>query len=306
MVAGLTVQCWLDAGLPAGVLNLVQGARDTGIAFANHKGIEGLFFTGSFSTGMLLHEQYAGRPDKILALEMGGNNPLIVSQVSDPCAAVHEIIQSAYISAGQRCTCARRLCVHKGEQGDQLVGLLVSAIGKIRAGLYDDLAPFMGSVISSAAAQQLLSAQQSLINKGAKALLVQNTGLLSPALLDVTHVTDLPDEEHFGPLLTLVRYDDFDQAIRMANDTSLGLSAGLLSDYREEYDYFLPRIRAGIVNWNKQITGASGASPFGGVGASGNHRASAFYSANYCAYPVASIEADTLTMPAQLSPGLDL
>lgn len=140
---------------------------------------------------------------KFWLLEMGGNNPLIVSQVSDPRAAVHEIIQSAYISAGQRCTCARRLYVHKGEQGDQLVDLLVSAIGKIRAGLYDDLAPFMGSVISFAAAQQLLSAQQRLINKGAKALLVQNTGLLSPALLDVTHVTDLPDEEHFGPLLTL-------------------------------------------------------------------------------------------------------
>ena len=312
MVAELTVQCWLDAGLPAGVLNLVQGARDTGIALANHKGIDGLFFTGSSSTGMLLHEQYAGRPDKILALEMGGNNPLIVSQVSDPRAAVHEIIQSAYISAGQRCTCARRLYVPKGKQGDQLVDLLVSAIGKIRVGLYDDEpAPFMGSVISSAAAQQLLSAQQRLINKGAKALvemtlLVQNTGLLSPALLDVTHVTALPDEEYFGPLLTLVRYDDFDQAISMANDTSFGLSAGLLSDSRKEYDYFLPRIRAGIVNWNKQITGASGASPFGGVGASGNHRASAFYAADYCAYPVASIEADTLTMPAQLSPGLDL
>jgi succinylglutamic semialdehyde dehydrogenase len=119
-------------------------------------------------------------------------------------------------------------------------------------------------------------------------------------------VTALPDEEYFGPLLTLVRYDDFDQAISMANDTSFGLSAGLLSDSRKEYDYFLPRIRAGIVNWNKQITGASGASPFGGVGASGNHRASAFYAADYCAYPVASIEADTLTMPAQLSPGLDL
>jgi len=312
MVAELTVKCWLEAGLPAGVINLVQGARETGIALANHNGIDGLFFTGSSSTGMLLHKQYAGRPDKILALEMGGNNPLIVSQVEDQRAAVHEIIQSAYISAGQRCTCARRLYVPKGTAGDHLVDMLVTAIGKIRVGFYDaEPAPFMGSVISFAAAQNLLTAQQGLIDKGAKALvtmklLAESTGLLSPGLIDVTDAKDLPDEEYFGPLLTLVRYDSFDQAIDMANNTSFGLSAGLLSDSREEYDYFLPRIRAGIINWNKQITGASGASPFGGIGASGNHRASAFYAADYCAYPVSSIEADALTMPAQLSPGLDL
>lgn len=311
-VAEITLQCWLDAGLPKGVINLVQGARETGIALANHTGIDGLFFTGSSSTGKLLHQQYAGRPEKILALEMGGNNPLIVSQVADPRAAVHEIIQSAYISAGQRCTCARRLYVPQGAAGDLLVEMLITAIGKIRVGLYNaDPAPFMGSVISFAAAQALLKAQQGLMDKGATALvsmtlLAAGTGLLSPALIDVTKAKDLADEEYFGPLLTLVRYQTLDQAIEMANHTSFGLSAGLLSDSRAEYDYFLPRIRAGIVNWNKQITGASGAAPFGGVGASGNHRASAFYAADYCAYPVASIEADALTMPAQLSPGLDL
>jgi succinylglutamic semialdehyde dehydrogenase len=312
MVAQLTLECWLEAGLPAGIINLVQGARETGIALANHSGIDGLFFTGSSSTGMLLHKQYAGRPDKILALEMGGNNPLIVSQVEDTRAAVHEIIQSAYISAGQRCTCARRLYIPKGAAGDALIDALVTAIGSIRVGFYDaQPAPFMGSVISSAAAQQLITAQQGLIDQGAKplvtmALLAENTGLLSPGLIDVSDAIDLPDEEYFGPLLTLVRYQSLDQAIDMANNTSFGLSAGLLSDSREEYDYFLLRIRAGIVNWNKQITGASGASPFGGIGASGNHRASAFYAADYCAYPVSSIEADALTMPAQLSPGLDL
>lgn len=312
MVAQLTLQCWLDAGLPQGVINLVQGAKETGIALANHHGIDGLFFTGSSSTGMLLHQQYAGHPDKILALEMGGNNPLIVSQVSNQRAAVHEIIQSAYISAGQRCTCARRLYIPTGSKGDALVDKLVSAVSKIRVGLYDaEPAPFMGSVISHVAAQQLLVAQQFLLDQGATALvkmelLVPDTGLLSPALIEVTNAKDLPDQEYFGPLLTLFRYQNLDQAIAMANDTNFGLSAGLLSDSREDYEYFLPRIRAGIVNWNKQITGASGASPFGGVGASGNHRASAFYAADYCAYPVASVEAEALVIPTQLSPGLDL
>ena len=88
-VAELTVKCWIEAGLPAGVLNLLQGARETGVALAADAGIDGLFFTGSSGTGNLLHKQFAGRPDKILALEMGGNNPLVVEQVADLDAAVY-------------------------------------------------------------------------------------------------------------------------------------------------------------------------------------------------------------------------
>lgn len=169
----------------------------------------------------------------------------------------------------------------------------------------------MGSMISEAAAKGMVAAQANLLSLGGVPLvelmhLQAGTGLVSPGLIDVTAVSELPDEEYFGPLLQLVRYSDFDQAIKLANQTRYGLSAGILADSREDYEYFLARIRAGIVNWNKQITGASGAAPFGGVGASGNHRASAFYAADYCAYPVASVEADAVSLPATLSPGLTL
>jgi succinylglutamic semialdehyde dehydrogenase len=167
----------------------------------------------------------------------------------------------------------------------------------------------MGSMISETAAKGMVEAQRNLLNLGGTALvelthLEAGTGLVSPGLIDVTQVIELPDEEYFGPLLQVVRYSDFDEAIRLANHTRYGLSAGILADSRDDYEYFLARIRAGIVNWNKQITGASGAAPFGGVGASGNHRASAFYAADYCAYPVASVEADAVSLPATLSPGL--
>ena len=312
MVAELTIKCWLAAGLPAGVINLVQGAKETGIALANHHDIDGLFFTGSSQTGNLLHQQYAGRPDKILALEMGGNNPLVVGEVADLRAAIHEIIQSAYISAGQRCTCARRLYLPANAQGDALLADLSIAVSKIRVGAYDaEPQPFMGAVISPQAAQGLLQAQTELTAMGAKPLVAMrlleaDSALVTPGLLDVSGVENIPDEEYFGPLLCVDRYTDMDDAITKANNTRFGLSAGLLDDNRDTYEYFLPRVRAGIINWNKQITGASGASPFGGVGASGNHRASAFYAADYCAYPVASVEADSLQVPASLSPGLDL
>ena len=132
-----------------------------------------------------------------------------------------------------------------------------------------------------------------------------DTGFVTPGIIDVTDIIDdMPDEEHFGPLLKVIRYDDFDAAIAQANNTAFGLSAGLLADDRADYDYFLARIRAGIVNWNRPITGASSAAPFGGIGESGNHRASAYYAADYCAYPVASVELEKVTMPAALSPGL--
>ena len=130
------------------------------------------------------------------------------------------------------------------------------------------------------------------------------TGFVSPGIIDVTAVAALPDEEYFGPLLQLIRYDDFDAAIDQGNATSFGLSAGLLGDSEADWQHFFKRIRAGIVNWNKPITGASSAAPFGGIGASGNHRASAYYAADYCAYPVASVEDSKAAMPDQLSPGL--
>lgn len=306
-----TVRLWNEAGLPAGVINLTQGARDTGVALAGHHGIDGLFFTGSSATGNLLHKNFAGQPEKILALEMGGNNPLIVGKVADVDAAVHHVIQSAFISAGQRCTCSRRLLVPAGQWGDAFVARLVQVAANLKVGLYnEEPQPFMGSVISNAAADALLKAQATLLANGGKLLLEMKRlsasgALLSPGIVDTT-AAQRPDEEFFGPLLQVIRYGTFDEAIEIANDTRFGLAGGVLSDERAEYERYLLESRAGVVNWNKPLTGASSAAPFGGIGASGNHRPSAYYAADYCAWPVASLECDSLTVPSQLSPGIVL
>jgi succinylglutamic semialdehyde dehydrogenase len=124
--------------------------------------------------------------------------------------------------------------------------------------------------------------------------------------VDITGIDDIADEEHFGPLLQVIRYSKFDDAIRLANRTRYGLAAGLLSDDKAQYQQFERHIRAGIVNWNRPLTGASSAAPFGGVGASGNHRASAYYAADYCSYPQASLESETIVLPEKLSPGFSL
>jgi len=305
-----TADLWEKAGLPHGVLNLVTGGRDTGAALAAHTQLDGILFTGSVRTGALLHRQFAGQPGKMLALEMGGNNPLVAWKVSNIDAAVHHIVFSAFVSAGQRCTCARRLIVEDSAQGKALVDRLVDVAAKITIGRYDQTPqPFMGPVVSAQVAAKLVQAQDDLISRGGKPLLPMRhlqaqTGFLSPGIIDVSDAAGVPDEEWFGPLLQVNRVPDFDTALRAANATAYGLAAGLLSDDGKLWHQFQIHARAGIVNWNRPTTGAASTAPFGGIGKSGNHRPSAYYAADYCAYPVASIENEVLEMPKQLSPGL--
>jgi succinylglutamic semialdehyde dehydrogenase len=160
---------------------------------------------------------------------------------------------------------------------------------------FDDPAPFMGPVIDNAAADGLTESFLYLLSHGGKAIkhMVRprdDLPFLSPAIIDVTAVKDRPDVELFGPLLQVVQISDFDEAIAEANNSRFGLSASLIGGTPQDYNRFWANIRAGVINWNRPTNGASSAAPFGGVGLSGNHRPSAYYAADYCAYPVASNE----------------
>ncbi len=304
------VELWHLAGVPAHVIQVIQGDKEAGEALINHANIDGVFFTGSFAAGRAINHALADQPGKIVALEMGGNNPLIVHEPNDLMAAAYLTIQSAYLTAGQRCSCARRLIVTGN--AEPFLENLITMIGKIRVGLYtDNPEQFMGPVINEQAARRLLATQQDLLQRDAIALaemkpLRNHAALLSPGLLDVTPVSFRDDVEHFGPLLQLIRVADLDAAIDEANRTSFGLAAGILTDDRAAHAKFFAKIRAGVVNWNRPLTGASSALPFGGVGNSGNHRPSAAFAADYCDFPVASLESETLVMPTKLTPGLEL
>jgi succinylglutamic semialdehyde dehydrogenase len=310
LVAQETMTLWEQAKLPPGVINMVQGGRVTGQFLAQHPILQGIFFTGSYPTGKAFSEQFGSHPEKILALEMGGNNPLVVTHTEDNEAAAYLTIQSSFLTSGQRCTCARRLIVPLGSKGDQFIAVLINLIKKIKVGPYtDDPEPFMGPLVSAKHAEQVLDAQQKLLEKGAKPLVLmqlQDKALLSPGLIDVTDVAERPDQEIFGPLLQLIRVSSFKKAVQEANNTKYGLSAGLISTKSDEYSYFYDHIKAGLINWNTPTTGASSAAPFGGVGCSGNHRPSAFFAADYCSYPVASLESPLIKMPDSLTPGIGL
>jgi len=206
-------------------------------------------------------------------------------------------VQSAYLSAGQRCTAARRLIVREGAHEQ-----LIEEIGKLIDRLIVDQphaspAPFMGPLIDNHAADQVQEAFLDLVMKGARPIkhLTRpdpQRPFLSPALIDVTGVSDRPDQEIFGPVLQVIRVADFDAAIAEANATRYGLSASLFGGAPELYNLFWANVRAGVVNWNRPTNGAPSSAPFGGVGYSGNHRPSAYYAADYCAYPVVSSEVE--------------
>ncbi len=295
-VAHIMAEAFAEAGLPDGVLNIVQGGRDTGAALLDGD-INGLLFTGSAQTGLFFHKHFAGRPEVILALEMGGNNPLIVWDPADVESAADIAAHSAFLTTGQRCSCARRIILPKGKWGDQVIDAVIERAKKLQIGDASEEGAFMGPLVSEQAAENATDFQMMLSKKGGKSLrrlkrMDRGGGFVTAGVIDVTDAAGIPDEELFGPLMQVIRVDSFDEAIGRANDTRYGLSGGLVSDDDALWLRAHAEMKAGILNRNRPTAGASGAMPFGGPGLSGNFRPGAYYAADYCAWPQASQVSD--------------
>ncbi len=297
-----------EAGLAKNVLQVVQGGRNVGQALLSEKAIRAVLFTGSYAAGKAILESSLHFPDRIAALEMGGNNPLIVSKASDLDAAVYLTIQSAYVTSGQRCTAARRLILIENGTQEAYLEQLIKKTKELVIGPYTlKPEPFMGPLVTKAAADKVLQQTEELVKRGAKVLLPvkrlgEDSAFLTPGLIDMTGI-EVPDVEIFGPLLQISRVKNLDEAIVKANETGYGLCASIITDSEPEFNRVYEDVRAGIINWNMPTTGASSVAPFGGLGLSGNFRPAGYYSVDYCAYPIASIEADKACLPQKIPPG---
>ena len=237
------VECFHAGGVPEGCIRVLIGGPAEGKALAAHDGIDGLLFTGSASTGIALNRAFANRPEKILALEMGGNNPIIAWDTPDLYSAAVVIVQSAFTTAGQRCTAARRLIVDE-KLYDPLIGEVNKLIGRIIVGdPHATPAPFMGPVIDNDSADLLTESFLELMMRGGRPIrhlerTVEGRPFLKPALIDTTEMRDRPDIELFGPILQVIRAKTFEEAIAEANNTRYGLSSSLLSQDPKLYDQF--------------------------------------------------------------------
>ena len=294
-VAAALLDCWTRCGMPEDVVQVVYGGPAEGKALVAHHGVDGVLFTGSVQTGIAINKKLATNPGKIVALEMGGNNPIVVTDtplIPDACAL---IIQSAFTTAGQRCTAARRLIVVDSMYEPLMAELIPLAHKLVVDEPFADPQPFMGPVIDNAAAEGITESFVALMTAGGKPLLPMRLvkpqhPFVTPGIIDTSDIPDRPDIELFGPLLQVIRVADLDAGIAEANNTRFGLSAALIGGSPDDYGRFWANTRAGIINWNRPTNGASSSAPFGGIGLSGNHRPAAYYAADYCAYPVASTE----------------
>jgi len=292
LVAEYTMVLWDEAGLPPGVINLIHGNKNAVKMLCKNPLNQGILFTGSHKAGKSIMKTMSDFPEKILALELGGNNPIVAWSTRKINSTVEIIFESAFISSGQRCTCARRLILPKTKVGLQILIGLKKKIKTLSFAKSQNL--MYGSLISPKATDNFLKVQEMLLSHGAKSIVKSKKlkihfNLVTPALLDVTNLKKPYDDENFGPMLQVQFVDSFEEAIKAANATKYGLAASLFSEHRELFDIFQQKVRAGGINFNATTTGASGALPFGGIGASGNLRPAGFYAADYCAWPKASI-----------------
>ena len=303
------VELLVEAGLPPEAIQLLPGERATGEAIVAHPLLRGLAFTGSSPTGRAIHRALGGRTEVISALEMGGNNPMLVLPDADPSVMGPLVVLSSMLTSGQRCTSARRLIVPEGAAGDRIVDAVVQAAASIRIDRADaEDEPFCGPLVAPEAADGVWRAWEARVAAGARVLLPMtrleslSPAALTPGIVDATGIA-LPDEEVFGPLLHVVRVPDFEAGLRVAADTHYGLSAALCGGGEADFARFVEAVPAGIVNRNRPTNGALSTQPFGGNGWSGNHRPAGFTSVDYCVWAMASTESEAVALPAKMPPG---
>jgi len=301
---------WRDAGLPDGVLEVVQGAGETGRALAVHEDVDAVLFTGSWATGRALQQATIDQPGKLLALELGGRNAIAVLDDAGLELAVAESALSIAVTTGQRCSCASRLFVD-ARRIDEYQDRLTRVLAGLRIGAPLEDGVFMGPLASHAAHEKVMRMRSQATDAGGERLLEVDPGLPAPWLgaglvrfngLDQSH--PVQREEIFGPEAFLYAIEDLDQAIAAINDSDYGLVAAVFTRDRSRFEHCVGRIETGLLNWNKGTTGASGKLPFGGEKRSGNARPAGVSSTLYTTRPQAHLESEAGFDPSTLPPGM--
>ena len=304
------VRLWHEAGLPDGVLEIVQGRADLGSALALHPDVDGVLFTGSWAVGRALREALVDRPEKLLALEMGGKNAMLVLADADLELAVAEAAISICATTGQRCSCASRLFVAR-EVIDEFAEKLSAVLRGVRVGPPLEAGVFMGPLVSQAAFDKLARYRALAAEAGGERLLEVEPERAAPyvgaGLVRFAHAEQshpYQRDEIFGPEAALYPIDDVEEGIAAVNDSDYGLAASVMTRDRKSYEECVGRIQTGILNWNKGTIGASGRLPFGGGRRSGNDRPAGILATVYSSVYQSHLENEADFDPETLPPGM--
>lgn len=276
----LLTEAFRDAGVPAGVFNFVTGGgRTVGQTLVDHPDVAGITFTGSYDIGMgILRAFTTGKYPRPCVAEMGGKNPVIVSNKADIDKAAMGCMRSAFGLQGQKCSALSRLYVHKDVK-DEFMQKFVDLTSKINVGDPTDLNNWMGPVINESAYKDYQAFVDDLrahgdIVFGGKAL-GGNGYYVAPTIVDnVDPDHKLWKQEMFLPIVMVEEFDDLAEVMKKANDVEYGLTAGFFSEDEDEIQWFLDNMEAGVLYVNRASGATTGAWPgyqsFGGWKGSGS------------------------------------
>jgi succinylglutamic semialdehyde dehydrogenase len=305
----LYAEAVVAAGAPPGMFQLVQGGADVGAALSGHADVDAVCFTGSYRTGLAIQRATIEQPGKVRVLEMGGKNATMVLADADLDQAAHDVVASAFITTGQRCTATTRLVVHRQLRGP-LTDRIVELAKKLPIG-YATEPVFMGPLSSEHLLARFLATVQ-----GAEAQ--PNVETLLPAqrwqgprrgayVAPSVHLVKGKDasayqrEELFGPDLAIYEVEDLDEAIATANDSDYGLCASIYTRSESAFAHALETTQVGLLNWNRPTIGSSTRMPFAGLGKSGNQRDGGVHLIRSLVHPIATLERpaafDAATLP---------
>jgi succinylglutamic semialdehyde dehydrogenase len=310
-VGEIMARCFVEAGFPAGVVQVVQGGAAMSKALLEQDDVDAVMFTGSTRTGSAILSQCARWPGRMVALELGGKNAAIVLADADLAYAAREIAFAAYVTAGQRCTATSRVIVERAA-ADALRAKLAVSARETRIGPPDGDDVFLGPVIDDATRDRALRTTAALADRYEAIVPARVPELsvrghyLSPSLHALRPGAEpgaLGCEELFAPVLTLEVVDSAEEAVARVNATRYGLAACVFTASRERFEALAPELDVGICNWNRGTVGSSSKLPFGGVKDSGNHRPAGLFSTYYCVDPVAELRVEQPKLGA-LAPGL--
>jgi aldehyde dehydrogenase (NAD+) len=274
--SALFVQAFIKAGIPAGVVNLVQGWGEAGSALTEHPDVRIITFTGSTTTGLSVYAKAAALGKKV-TLEMGGKNAIIVMDDANLDLAVDAITWSAYGTTGQRCTATSRLIVQKGIRAKLTEALLAKAATlKVGNGLEDGV--HLGPLVNQKALEKVSGYMQVAQSDGARLLFGGSRDtqagpgyFFQPTLFDaVTANARMAQEEIFGPVLSMIEIASLDEAVQVNNNTAYGLSSSIFTENVNAAFRAIRDLTTGIVYINHGTTGAEIQFPFGGTRGTGN------------------------------------
>ena len=270
--AHLMTEIIVNAGVPDGVFNLVMGSgTEVGATIVNHSMVDAISFTGSVRTGRNVAAAAVSRMAKV-QLEMGGKNPLIVLDDADLPTAVECAVNGAYFSTGQRCTASSRLIVTEGIH-DKFIAAVSERLANLTVDHALKAGTDIGPVVDQRQLQQNLDYIQIGINEGANLVwggeqVSRDTHgfFMTPALFtESNNNMRINREEVFGPVATVIRVKDYDEALATANDTEFGLSSGIVTTSLQYSSHFKRHIQSGVASVNVPTAGVDYHVPFGGI-----------------------------------------